>query len=71
VNGGGWTALMMAAAAGHPDTVSWLLKNGAKPSHRNHFGNTVLDMAQTRHNPGLYQLMMEHSHGEVRARKSA
>jgi ankyrin repeat protein len=44
----GWTALMVAAFDGQPDTARLLIEAGANVNHRSQDGRTPLSMARQR-----------------------
>ncbi len=46
-SGAGWTPLMIAAAQGHPETVSALIKGGANVNATNTLGRTALMFASS------------------------
>jgi len=56
----GWTPLMIAAAEGHQEAVSILLKAGANANARNNLGRTALMFASTYGYVEIAQILLEH-----------
>jgi ankyrin repeat protein len=57
--GQGWTALRVAAAAGHVDCAALLLKHGADPNRKNPDGLTALACVQGNHQ-AMIRLLKQH-----------
>ena len=64
------TPLHMAAANGHVDIVSLLLKCGADPSKRNEKGNTPLHWAASNGQQAVVEVLLKHDQVDVLQRNS-
>lgn len=59
----GWTALMVAARAGHVETVQALLRGGADVALRDKTGNTALALAEAQGHSTVARVLREHGRG--------
>lgn len=59
-SGSGWTPLMIAAAEGHPKTVSALIKAGANVNATNTLGRTALMFASSKGFAGIVKDLLSH-----------
>lgn len=59
-SGSGWTPLMIAAAEGHPETVSALIRAGANVNATNTLGRTALMFASSKGFPGIVKDLLAH-----------